>query len=189
MFGFGKSKFKAEAAKLIVGCVVRARLSGATLVMDRPDLEEVMQRMPLFKPASWIGLLTVAHLGHNLMCLLLHYRAVNPAGVQKEYYPVVDFVEQMVANHPELGTRATWLLDQLTCCFVAPHNRGLFPRHGWGSWVINNLKRELNGQPTDPEASLNSDEQLLAGAIDDYITGPFIAQYREFYEARPNTAT
>ena len=181
MFGFGKSKYKAMAAEQIGGCLVRARQFGPVLFASRPELVEVAKFMPEFRKDSWLRLMTVAHLNHNLMCSLLLYRATDPAGIKREYGPVADFVQQMLPLHPELGNVALQNLLELTDCIGAPEYRDALPRRGWGRWVVINLKRESNGVYLSPFSPLSKHEQSLADAIDDFITEPFEAQFGQFY--------
>jgi hypothetical protein len=182
MFGFGKSKYKGAAAEQIGTSLEHAYLFLMPGQVERLGLQGLAERMPVFKPESGIRLLAVAQLSHNLMLVALQYSVANPKGLEKEFLPVKDFIYLMLPQYRELGHLALLNLRELESCFDVPENLMLFPRRGWGRWVVNNLKRELTGQPQNPNAALSTDEKTLANAIDDHITRPFAAQFGMFYK-------
>jgi len=82
---------------------------------------------------------------------------------------VANFIDRTLPDYSRLGLRALRDFEELTDHILLPANKGIFPRHGWGRWLINNPKREFTGQPQNLNAVLMADETKFADAIDDEI--------------------
>src|SRR5580704_10117334 len=102
MFGFGKSKFKAMAARMIGQSIVRGEQITMLLPLEHPELGEVAQNIRDLKPGLWARTLAVACLVHNLQIILTQYLVENPAGIKNEYAPVLNFIMRMMPNYPKL---------------------------------------------------------------------------------------
>jgi hypothetical protein len=181
MFGFRKAKIQATAAEQIGGCVVRARDFGMVMMTERRDLGGAFDAMPSFQPTSWVRLLAVAQLAHNLLGLLLVYRTINEAGIEEEWLPVTEAIGKILEKKSDFGPTALTELNGLIESNGENLENGKLARYGWGAWVISSLKREASGQSKGVSTSLEAGEEILAGAIDDYITKLFLKQFDVFY--------
>ena len=175
MFRFGDSKSKKAASEQIRVCVTHTRQFELEMVLGRYDyLRETAARMPNFHPQSWFRLMTVATMVQNLMNIYARYQTEQPQDLN-EFNKVVGYMREMIRDHAELGPGALQNMEELGTFVEAPANKDIFPRFGWGKWVVNNLKCELTSHPLDSHAPLNADERKVAEVIDDYITRPYHA--------------
>jgi TPR repeat protein len=101
----------------------------------------------------------------------------------KEFQKTAVFVDQYVNAHPIFGKRLSNLMIELTNQIYSPQNQGVFPRYGWGRWVINLSKRENTGKPLDLNERLTYDEAKLADKIDHQITYAMMAECESIYSA------
>lgn len=163
-------------------CIVIARDAGMILLTQRPDLEYRLGGRLLFEHESWVRRLTVTQLAHNLMGILLQYGAAS-ADIEGEYVPVVNSIEEILRSRPEFGLRAVEGMGELFEHFEKSVADGRLPRHGWGEWIMCKLKFEVSrssgGFSLNP--CLDEADLAVAGAIDDYVTRPFVAGFDAFY--------
>ena len=183
MFGFGDSRYKEEARVTVETCISCARQMDGLLLIDTPELQKIGETVPGFQTEMWVKLLASAQLTHNLMVIMMLVRIGAVKTTMKEFQKTAVFVDQHVNAHPFFGKRLCDLMIELTNQIYFPQNQGVFPRYGWGRWIINLSKREKTGHPSDLNALLTFNEAKLADKIDHQITYAMMAECAPIYSA------
>ena len=183
MFGFGNSRYKEEARVTVETCISYARQMDGIFLIDTPELQKIGETVPGFQTEMWVKLLASAQLSHNLMVIMMLVRIGASKTSWKDFQKTAVYVDQYVNAHPFFGKRLSDLMIELTNQIYAPQNQGIFPRYGWGRWVINLSKQEKTGHPSDLNAPLTFDEAKLADKIDHQITYAMMAEFEPIYSA------
>ncbi len=183
MFGFGDSRYKEEARVTVETCISCARQMDGLFLIDTPELQKIGETVSGFQTEMWVKLLASAQLTHNLMVIMMLVRAGAVKTSWKEFQKTALYVDQYVNAHPFFGKRLSDLMIELTNQIYLPQNPSIFPRYGWGRWVINLSKREKTGHPSDLNALLTFDEAKLADKIDSQITYAMMAECEPIYSA------
>ena len=183
MFGFGDSRYKEEARVTVETCISCARHMDGLFLIDSSELQKIGETVPGFQTEMWVKLLASAQLTHNLMVVMMLVRTGAVKTSWKEFQKTAVYVDQYVNAHPFFGKRLSDLMIELTNQIYLPQNQSIFPRYGWGRWVINLSKREKTGHPSDLNTLLTFDEAKLADKIDYQITYAMMAECEPIYSA------
>ena len=183
MFGFSDSRYKEEARVTVETCISCARQMDGIFLINTSELQKIGETVPGFQTEMWVKLLASAQLTHNLMVIMMLVRMGVVKTSMKDFQKTAGYVDQYVNAHPFFGKRLSDLMVELTDQIYLPQNQGIFPRYGWGRWVINISKREKTGDPSDLNALLAFAEAKLADKIDHQITKTMMAECEPIYSA------
>jgi tetratricopeptide (TPR) repeat protein len=185
MFGFGDSRYKEEARVTVDTCISCARQMDGLFLIDTPELQKIGETVPGFQTEMWVKLLASAQLTHNLMVIMMLVRTGAVKTSLKEFQKTAVYVDQYVNAHPFFGKRLSGLMIELTNQIYSSQNQGIFPRYGWGRWVINVSKQERLGihHSFMLDALLTFNEAKLADKIDHQITYAMMAGCEPIYSA------
>jgi hypothetical protein len=181
MFGFGDSHYKEEARVTVETCISCARQMDFFLASDATESQKILEKVPGFQTEMWVKLLASAQLTHNLMFIMALVKKGFVNTSMKDFQKTAIYVDKYVNAHPFFGKRLSNLMIELTNQIYLPQNKDIFPRYGWGRWIINLSKRENTGRPSDLNERLTQDETKLADKIDDHITQGASPEFGEIY--------